>query len=352
MLARLSLKMMLLAVMILVSCTPANPTPPPVTLLPPTPTLTPLNITFELGGQVFGSPATNLMNDARMTWIKRQVVYRQGDNPDLTAPDILTAHNQGFKILLSVIGDKGQLANNPTNYYADFATFLRGVALHNPDAIQVWNEPNIDREWPAGTISGGTYTQMLKTAYDAIKAANPNVMVISAAPAPTGFFGGNCAEGGCDDNIFIRQMADAGAENYMDCVGIHYNEGIISPDETSGDPRGNSSHYTRYYKTMVNLYTHTFPTKPLCFDELGFLTAEGYGQLPLGFEWASEVTIQDQAAWLGRAAALSKQGGRIRLMIVWNFNSTAFGADPQAGYAIVRRDGTCPACATLRGAMN
>jgi hypothetical protein len=33
---------------------------------------------------------------------------------------------------------------------------------------------------------------MLRPAYQKIKAANPNVMVIAGAPAPTGFFGG-CA---------------------------------------------------------------------------------------------------------------------------------------------------------------
>src|SRR5690606_15907765 len=128
--------------------------------------------------------------------------------------------------------------------------------------------------WPTGQVSGSNYTQMLSAAYQAIKAANPNVIVISGAPAPTGFFGGTCQSGGCDDNIFIQQMRNAGAANVMDCVGIHYNEGILPPTATSGDPRGNSSHYSRYYPSMVNLYSATFPSKPLCFTELGYLTPE------------------------------------------------------------------------------
>ena len=67
-------------------------------------------------------------------------------------------------------------------------------------------------------------------------------------------------------------MAAAGAASYMDCVGIHYNEGILPPTATSGDPRGNSGHYTRYFPTMVNLYASVFPNKPLCFTEIGYLT--------------------------------------------------------------------------------
>ncbi|MCU0476261.1 MAG: hypothetical protein MUC99_09155, partial [Anaerolineae bacterium] len=87
-------------------------------------------------------------------------------------------------------------------------------------------------------MNGANYTAMLSAAYSAIKRANPNVVVISGAPSPTGFFGGQCQPGGCDDNVFIAQMRNAGAANFMDCVGVHYNEGILPPTATSGDPRG------------------------------------------------------------------------------------------------------------------
>jgi len=35
-------------------------------------------------------------------------------------------------------------------------------------------------------------------------------------------------------------------------------------------------------------------------------------------------------------------------MIIWNVNFTHYGEDPQAGYAIVRPGGGCPACDALR----
>ncbi|MBC8098470.1 MAG: hypothetical protein H7Y11_03430 [Armatimonadetes bacterium] len=252
--------------------------------------------------------------------------------------------------MLGIAGDKNQLAANPTQYYQDFARFLGDVAALGPDAIEVWNEPNIDREWPAGQISGANYTQMLTAAYQQIKARNPNVIVISGAPAPTGFFGGTCQGGGCDDNVFIQGMRNAGAANFMDCVGIHYNEGVLPPSATSGDPRGNPNHYSRYYGTMVNVYSSTFPSKPLCFTELGYLSPEGFGPLPPGFEWAVDTSVQEQAEWLGQAVTLSRQGGRVRLMIVWNVDFTNYDSDPQAGFAIVR-NGECRACAILGAAM-
>jgi len=332
------------------NCGNQPPTQTPPTQTPPTPP-PPGNTTFELGGHVFGFQYAAQMRQAGMTWAKVQITWNQGDPASIAQGAINEARSNGFKILLGIKGNPEQIRANPTQYYQNFASFLAGVAQLSPDGIEVWNEQNIDREWPVGLISPQAYTQMLSAAYQAIKGANANVLVISGAPAPTGFFGGGCTGNGCDDDAFIRGMAANGAASFMDCVGIHYNEGILSPDATSGDPRGNSGHYTRYYQSMVNLYASVFPGKPMCFTELGYLSSEGYGPLPAGFSWAANVTAQDQAEWLSRATVLSRQGGRVRLLIVWNVNSTTYGADPQAGYAIIRPNGTCLACNTLSAAM-
>ena len=37
-------------------------------------------------------------------------------------------------------------------------------------------------------------------------------------------------------------------------------------------------------------------------------------------------------------------------MIVWNVDFTTYGSDPQGGYAMVRPDGSCPACDTMAAA--
>lgn len=305
---------------------------------------------FELGGQVFAFAYPDLMRGTGMTWAKVQVRWQRGQGADVAQGAIDAARSRNFKVLLSIVGDKNELAANPTQYYQEFANFLADVAALNPDGIEVWNEMNIDREWPAGLIGGRQYTQMLSAAYQAIKARNNNVLVVSGAPAPTGFFGG-CTTNGCDDNFFIRDMANAGASQFMDCVGIHYNEGILPPTATSGDPRGNSSHYSRYYNGMVSLYGSTFPGKPLCFTEIGYLSPEGYGPLPASFGWAADTSVSEQAAWLASAVTLARNSGRVRLFIVWNVDSTLYGDDPQAGFAIVRPDGTCPACNTMRAAL-
>lgn len=316
-----------------------NPSPPPV--------VAPISNTgFELGGQVFGAPY-NMMSYAGMTWIKKQYKWGNGSSAQDVAGLISEAHNAGFKILLSIPGSP--YPSSLPNFSA-YVEFLRGVASlpDPPNAIEVWNEQNINAEWPSGQIDPASYVNnMLKPAYNAIKSGNSSILVISGAPAPTGYFGGGCGASGCDDAPYVAGMAAAGAASYMDCIGIHYNEGIISPNQTSGDPR--SEHYTRYFWGMVNAYTNAFGgSRPLCFTELGYLTSEGYGSLPGNFSWAGNVTVAQQAQWLAEAASLSASSGKVRLLIVWNIDSTTWGDDPQAGYAIIRPGGGCPACESLR----
>jgi hypothetical protein len=281
-----------------------------------------------------------------MNWVKFQHKWGDGDTADAVAGRIQQAHANGFKVLLSIPG-----ADHSSINYQSYINFLAGVAALGPDAIEVWNEQNIDREWPSGQIDPAAYVNnMLKPAYNAIKAANPNVMVISGAPAPTGFFGG-CGGGGCNDDQYMAGMAAAGAANYMDCIGIHYNEGVISPSQTSGDPRGASSHYSRYFWGMVNTYWNAFGgSRKLCFTELGYLSGDDYGGVPGGFSWAGNTSIGEHATWLAEAVSLASNSGKVRLVIVFNVDFTHYSEDPQAGFAMVRKDGSCPACETLHQA--
>ena len=93
----------------------------------------------------------------------------------------------------------------------------------------------------------------------------------------------------------------------------------------------------------MNLYYNSFGgSRQVCFTETGYVTAEGTGQsLP-----------SNQAQWLAEAISLSANSGKVRLLIIWNIDSTFWdGTDPQAGYAIIRPDGSCPACANIAAVM-
>ncbi len=322
----------------------ATPVPPqaPVGVVPAAPGS---SAGFELGGQVNDFTRPDLMQYAGMTWVKRQARWSPGASANGAA--IADAHARGFKILLSVLGDPGSISGGAN--FDSYAAYVGDLAALGADAIEVWNEMNIDREWPAGQINPATYTDLLRKAYGQIKARNPNTLVISGAPAPTGAEGAFGRDHVWNDNTYLAGLAAAGAANYLDCVGLHYNEGIISPLLNTGDPR--DPYYTRYYSGMVSTYYNAFGgARKLCFTELGYLSPEGYGPLPPAFGWAGNTTAAQQAQWLGEAARQAKASGLVRLMIVFNVDFTHYGDDPQAGYAIVRPGGGCPACEALRAA--
>lgn len=307
---------------------------------------------FELGGHIQdgGYPYADLMHYAGMNWAKVQVRY-----PGDASGVIAAAHARGFKIQVSALGGSGMVTQGGFN--ETIANWVAGMAAAGADAIEIWNEPNIPREWQSGHINPEAYTQLLCASYSAIKAANPNVAVISAAPAPTGYFGG-CGGGGCDDIPFLQRMYNAGAANCMDYIGAHHNSGATPPSATSGHPADpGSTHHSWFFLPQTRAYYNSFGgARQLFYTELGYVSPEGFGWIPDTFAWGANTTVAQQAQWLSEVVQLSSQTGMVRVVIVWNVDFDCYGPcggvqDPQAGYAIIRPDGSCPACESLHALL-
>jgi uncharacterized protein YgiM (DUF1202 family) len=319
--------------------TPGASAPAPVVVAPPA------GGSFELGGHIRTWNYLAQMASSRMNWVKVQVRYSQD-----AAGLVSTAHANGYKIQLSALGSKDMV--NQANFHSDYGAWVAGMAAAGADAIEVWNEPNIEAEWPLGQINPAAYTQLLCASYNAIKRANGNTAVISAAPAPTGYFGG-CSGNGCDDLPFLQRMYNAGAANCMDYLGAHHNSGATSPSARSGHPADSGGgHHSWYFLPQTELYYRTFGgTRKLFYTEMGYASQEGVPTFSDWFGWARGTDNAEQAAWLAEAVRLSRSTGMVRCIIVWNIDFARYGDDPQDGYAIIRPDGSCPACGPLAAAM-
>jgi spore germination protein YaaH len=319
-----------------------------VAAAPPTAVVAPVSGgSFELGGHVrdTGLPYADKMHYSGMTWTKVQVHYGQ-DASGL----VQGAHARGFKIQLSALGSPGMVTE--AGFEQDFANWVAGLAAAGADAIEVWNEPNIDREWQIGHISPQAYTNLLCTSYNAIKSANSGTAVISAAPAPTGFFGG-CGPNGCDDLPWMQGMYNAGGASCMDYIGAHHNSGATSPSARIGHPANpGDSHHSWFFLPQTELYYNTFGgSRKLFYTEMGYASQEGLSTFSDSFAWARGTNNSQQAAWLAEAVQLSVNTGMVRCIIVWNIDFSRYGYDPQDGYAIVRPGGACPACETLHNVL-
>lgn len=108
-------------------------------------------------------------------------------------------------------------AQAPPDDFADYARFAATVVERYEGEVryfQVWNEPNIYPEWGEQAVDPEAYTDLLCRAYRAIKEANPDAVVLSAALAPTVALDGR----DLNDLIFLQRMYDAGAAGCFDIL--------------------------------------------------------------------------------------------------------------------------------------
>jgi hypothetical protein len=103
-------------------------------------------------------------------------------------------------------------------------------------AYQVWNEPNLSREWGSRPPDAAAYSGLLRACAEAIRAADPAAIVISAGLAPTG----TNDDSARPDDVFLQQMYDAGFQQWADVVGMHapgYSAPDLSPDDAERQGR-------------------------------------------------------------------------------------------------------------------
>jgi len=327
------------------------------------------------GNATVGNPAdtmTAVHDQLGMNWVKAQIQWWLVE-PDPTGEGqwffydavIDEAHNKGLRLMVSIVGspawtraDGGE--NGPPDNYNEYARFLGDLIDRHPgkiDAIEVWNEENLDREWTsANGISPEDYVRFLQVAYEAIKAKDPNIIVISGALSPTG--AGDWVRW-ADDFEYMDRALSAGMLNYADCVGAHHNGYNIGPDvaydAAGASPKAataifrgpfDNPHHSWSFKTTLDTYASMVravdPNKKLCITEFGWASSEGYDEYPPGFEFAQDNTLQDQANYIVQAFTQIHDSGDVWLAFLFNFDFGNKGngpTDDPVPYSIVDTQG-------------
>jgi len=316
------------------------------------------------------NPVMNAVKSLGFGWIKAQVewkVFESAKGQINWAPlDHLvnTCHAHGIKVLLSVVKapkwarPPGDTHEGPPANFQDYADFVAAIARRyghtKVQAIEVWNEQNLYYEWGGrgGKLSAQRYMELLKLAYNAIKAVDPNIIVVSGALTPTGWNDGDIA---IDDQVYLQQMYNYGLKRYSDAIGAHpsgYNCPADADWRTVQDPtagfRGpfDSRHPSFCFRGTMEGYRNIMVAngdarKRIWVTEFGWASVDGLGVPPApGYEYAADNTEQEQAQWIVRAYELGKSWGWVGVMFLWNLNfSTVTGpADEKAAFSIVRPD--------------
>lgn len=269
---------------------------------------------------------------------------------------IARARAAGLQVLLSVA--KAPEWSRPTTEmdgppadYAAFTRFMQALAGRYQGqvaAYELWNEPNLQREWNGEPLSAARTAALIQAGAQGVAAADPGALLISAAPATTGIDDGVTA---IDDRRFLREMVAAGLLQTVDGVGVHPYGWANPPDASAAAPDAvspsHNNHPSFFFADTLHDYRAIlveagYPVMPLWSTEFGWASYEGMEAAPpSGAEYMAHVNEWQQAAYTLRALALAEELHAGGPLFLWNLNfAPTFGnAFTESAYSILRPDG-------------
>jgi hypothetical protein len=199
-------------------------------------------------------------------WIDIEPGYK-GDFRWTEADRVVQAANAaGLKIVARLDFQPGwvranYVRNGPPDNHQDYGDFVYAfVARYGEDsaigrvhAVQIWNEPNLTREWgerPITYESAGEYVNLLKIAYGAAKGADPAVTVIGGSLSPTGNADPACCQ---PDDQYLTWMYQFGAAGAFDVLGANANVQCPCVEAEPGSVAG-FTHPSFYFRRTEQLY--------------------------------------------------------------------------------------------------
>ncbi|MDY7042401.1 MAG: hypothetical protein SVX38_16215, partial [Chloroflexota bacterium] len=197
-------------------------------------------------------------------------------------------------------------AGAPPDDFTAYGDFVYRFIQHYRGQVrylQVWNEPNLSREWGNQPVDPAAYVELLKVAYQAAKSADPNVVVLSAPLAIT--LGEPHPDPGkwsaMSDLQFLEEMYLAGAAPYFDVLSVN----AFGMDRTPEDPADpNVLNFQRVALQREIMERHGDGGKAVWFNEYGWNAA------PASFPddkliW-KRVSEEEQAAYTLRGIEMAR----------------------------------------------
>lgn len=305
-------------------------------------------------------------------WVKEQVQWHTIEH----GPNDFDWHNldrvvegvnqSGFKLLLSVTRAPGWTRapapeGGPPVDYAEFGRFMEQLAGRyrgRVRAYELWNEPNLRREWGGDTLDPARFVLLAAEGARGVRAGDPDAIVISGAPAVTGVDDGETA---IADRAFLRGMLEAGIAEHVDALGAHPYGYANPPDETVHDETHVATSHNDdpsfFFRDTLEDYReimleHGVDQHQLWVTEFGWPSPEGIGDMDLtGWEYGRQVSEAQQAEYIVRAFHMGDERAWVGPMFLWNLNvATIWGPDNAfSAYSLVRPDGSFrPAYVALR----
>lgn len=205
----------------------------------------------------------------------------------------------GAKVIIDVVdtprwetgsADEHSPPADPNDYAAFIGALAHRWAGHVA-AYEIWNEEDLP-EWWSGGPNPGAYAQLLKSAYPAVKAADPSATVV------LGGLAGN-------DFQFLEGVYQAGGKGSFDAVGVHTDTAcnVLSPYRflREADNRMIPDSFLAYREVHATMLANG-DNSPIWMTEMSWRTTDATcsegafaGQKPQGVSEHAQATYLEQA---------------------------------------------------------
>ncbi len=216
-------------------------------------------------------------------------------------------------------------------------------------AYELWNEPNLNREWNGAPLNAADLVQLIKFGAAGVRAVDNEAILISSAPATTGINDGVTA---IDDRVFLSQMVAAGVVEVVDAIGAHPYGWANPPDSSAAAPDpaipSHNNHPSFFFQDTLEdyreiLFQSSRPEIPIWVTEFGWGSYDGLDKSPPpGVEYMGHVDEWQQASYTIRAFEKAEESAGIGPLFIWNLNfAPTFGDDfVESAYSLLRPDGS------------
>jgi hypothetical protein len=223
----------------------------------------------------------------------------------------------------------------------DFNTFVTAIATHYNgvvDAYEIWNEPNLRRNWNCDRrMCDVDYLELLRGASAALTSTDDDAIVISAGLAPTRF---NDRVNAINDRVYMESLLSRGVNDLVDAIGAHPGAWANPPDATCCEqPIGVSTHFEDevfYFNNNIQAYRdlmvrYNMSNKPLWITKFGWGTSEDTSPPSQINIFVSYTSLTEQAIYVPRAYEIGDSLNYVGPMFLDNLN----GCQSRAGQALV-----------------
>jgi polysaccharide biosynthesis protein PslG len=271
-------------------------------------------------------------------WIRQQVPWSDHMNQDGSIAwgnlDLVVneAAARNVRIMLSITRSPAWATDNRQHgmpnraNFPRFASFMYAIAERyrgRVHAIQIWNEQNYAVENGGRVAPASYYVDLLAAGYDAIKAADPNMIVVAGAPTPTAT---NNPDIAIDDIIYFQEMfALPTFWAKSDVVGAHFAGTLQPADALPGQnarPEGWNNNSEFFFRRAEDLRAAMLRAgrgdRQVWITEFGWATPNN----TLGYEYGNYNTFETQAQNIVRALELGRWTYTpwVGAMFIWNHN--------------------------------